>query len=367
MNCDYRQILKKIEDTINNSLPSDQNTSLLNEIFFKNHYCAAYNPNSPLSAAALCEPCLELLSRGGKRWRPLLMYLVCKALGGGEAALPLSPLVELCHNASLIHDDIEDNSDLRRGKPCIHKMYGIDTAINSGSFLYFLPLTCIDRLEAPSEIKLRLYSIWAENMRRLHLGQSLDIYWHRSSAFIPQIDQYFTMCALKTGVLAKFAVLTGALAAEISAGSEEKARFIAEQGNALSSAAEKIGIAFQILDDVKNLSSGIAGKTRADDIVEGKKSLPVILYLYGDQVDLNTDTPKHCTANPQRIEFMERCFKAAKSGGANVPESALFIAALEQSGAIEAANKTGVSMLNSAKQFFTDLDVEFLDFFNLLA
>jgi len=89
------------------------------------------------SLRVLIAPVKDMLSRGGKRWRPLLMTLVCESLGGGDAALPLAPLVELSHNATLIHDDIEDDSEERRGKPAIHKIYGVDTAINSGSFLFF--------------------------------------------------------------------------------------------------------------------------------------------------------------------------------------------------------------------------------------
>ncbi|GMO44256.1 MAG: hypothetical protein Ta2B_24960 [Termitinemataceae bacterium] len=244
----YDELLAKIEDILKTALPADENADWAQSVFLTE------NTNH----SQLTSSCCDLLLRGGKRWRPLLAALICESFGGGQAVLPLSPLIEFCHNASLIHDDIEDNSDLRRGKPAIHKIYGNDTAINSGSFLYFLPLVCVDSWSAPDSFKLRLYQLWAANMRRLHLGQSMDIAWHRDRDFFPVVEQYFQMCALKTGVLAKMAVLTGALAAE-TAGADTK---ITMRTQILADAAEKIGAAFQILDDVKNLTAEIAGKNR---------------------------------------------------------------------------------------------------------
>jgi len=111
----------------------------------------------------------------------------------------------------LIHDDIEDDSEERRGKPAIHKIYGVDTAINSGSFLYFLALSCIESYKG--ENKTLIYKLWAEYMRGLHLGQAIDISWHRKISFIPTIDEYFVMCGLKTGSLARLAAEAGAYAA----------------------------------------------------------------------------------------------------------------------------------------------------------
>jgi octaprenyl-diphosphate synthase len=320
---------------------------------------AILQQNLPRDFPQLTEPCSELLSRGGKRWRPLLMALVCESSGGGDAALPLSPLVEFCHNASLIHDDIEDNSDLRRGKPAIHKLYGIDTAINSGCFLYFLPLVCIDKWNASAEFKLRLYTLWAEHIRNLHLGQSFDISWHKNADFIPSIDEYFKMCALKTGVLAKFAVIAGALAAENA--DPLRAVEIAEKSNVLANAAENLGIAFQILDDVKNLTAQIEGKEKGDDIVEGKKSLPVLYFLQAG-ADFSSDVRAYTVSDVRanftsdvkhdRLQLVKRCWKAAATGGAGVREVAELISALEESGALAQAQKKGRHLLDEAKSDF---------------
>jgi octaprenyl-diphosphate synthase len=280
--------------------------------------------------AALAAPGRDILARGGKRWRPLLMTLVCEALGGGEAALPLAPLVELPHNASLIHDDIEDNSDERRGKPAVHLIYGPDTAINAGSFLYFLPLSCIDRWEAPPERKYAVYALWAEHMRRLHIGQAMDIAWHRDFSALPDVADYETMCRLKTGALARLAALLGAFAAGSGTAAEYSAGAVD-----LGGAAEQLGVGFQILDDVQNLTTGNPGKKRGDDIVEGKKSLPALLFL---------------ARRPEKAPLVARCFAGARSGGPGAPEVEELIAAFEAAGVLVEAKQRGKAMIAEAQR-----------------
>jgi octaprenyl-diphosphate synthase len=267
------------------------------------------------------------------------MQLVCESLGGGDEALPLAPLVEFCHNASLIHDDIEDKSKERRGKPAVHILYGEDTAINSGCFLYFLPLSSIDAWNAPAEAKLKLYSIWAREMRALHLGQSMDIAWHKNRETLPSIDDYYTMCSLKTGVLARFAARTGCLAAFYSGAGGD-----VDTARDLSAAAEKLGVGFQILDDVKNLREGAQGKQRGDDIVEGKKSLPVLLYLHSASCDK--------VEAERRKQLVSRCFSAAASGveAAEVEE---LISELSGTGCIDKAALTGQRLLSETEEIFS--------------
>jgi len=284
-------------------------------------------------------PLGDILSRGGKRWRPLLMTLVCEILGGGDAALGLSPLVEFCHNASLIHDDIEDQSNERRGKPAIHLIYGMDTAINSGSLFYFLSTCCIDSCTIRS--REEIYKIWAEYMRRLHLGQAMDINWHRHVSLVPQPDQYFLMCGFKTGSLARLAAELGAYAAGASK----------ETTQQFGEAAEKMGIGFQILDDVKNLTTGIPGKKRGDDLIEGKKSLPVIKFLH---------------KYPEKQEMVFNSFHAAKSSGLSAPEVEKFIETLKTSGVLTEAEEEGRTLLKDARAVFGNS--ELIDgFFNLIS
>jgi len=259
------------------------------------------------------------------------MTLVCESLGGGDSALSLSPLVEFSHNATLIHDDIEDDSEERRGKPAIHKIYGLDTAINSGSFFYFLALSCIEAYKG--ENKDIIYRLWALYMRGLHLGQAMDISWHRKISFVPVVDEYFVMCGLKTGSLARLAAEAGAYSA--GANAEIAVKF--------GDAAEKLGIAFQILDDVKNLTTGIPGKLRGDDVVEGKKSLPVLLYL---------------TRYPEKREMVFYCFHAARINGTAAPEVEELINTLNAAGVLSESEEKAHSMLLETSETFSSIDTD---------
>jgi octaprenyl-diphosphate synthase len=337
MDPQYTLRLEKIEAVLETELPAEPRSSWMNRTF-----AGLDRPLSPDLLTALTTPGWDLLHRGGKRWRPLLMTLVCESLGGGDAALPLVPLVEFPHNASLIHDDIEDNSDERRGEPAIHIRYGADAAINGGCFLYFLPLACVEFWQVPAEQKVRVYGIWGEYMRRLHLGQAMDIAWHRDFFSLPALEEYDMMCRLKTGCLAGLAAVLGVCAAIGAAGGsggtarlyEKEAPLIRTAGGA----AEKLGAGFQILDDVKNLTTGNQGKKRGDDIVEGKKSLPVLLYLHRRR---------------DRGDFVARCFSAARTGGTGAGEVEDLIGELDAAGVLEEARERGLSLIEEARKAFS--------------
>jgi octaprenyl-diphosphate synthase len=105
----------------------------------------------------------------------------------------------------------------------------------------------------------------------------------------------------------------------------------------LGEAAEKLGVGFQILDDVKNITSGIPGKKRGDDIVEGKKSLPVLLFLH---------------RQPEKREMVFRCFKAARSGGVKAPEVEELIQALSAAGVPAEAEERGKTLIAEARAAF---------------
>ena len=271
-------------------------------------------------------PALDLIARGGKRWRPLLMMLFYQLYKSDDNILAFTPLVELPHNGTLIIDDIEDSSDFRRGKPAVHLIYGTDLSINTGNFLYFLPHICIDSSSFKDEIKLAAYQYYNDSMTHLHIGQGLDILWHRDKDYIPSEDEYMTMCSFKTGALSQ---LSGRLGVRAGGGSEETAL-------AMGKACQQMGVGFQILDDVTNLTTGNPGKKRGDDIVEGKKSLPVILcsQMGGDMARLKEI---FAYAGNQGIE---------KAGDA-VEEA---IAIIEATGAIEKAKKKAFEILTSSRK-----------------
>ncbi len=186
-----------------------------------------------------------------------------------ELAYQMTPLVEMVHTASLIHDDIEDGADMRRGKPACHISYGLDTAINAGSWLYFDAFSAIDKNISDEKLKNEFYSLLSLQLRRLHLGQAMDIYWHRNPDVLPTHEEYSAMVRMKTGTLASLSAQAGLLCASAS---KEEMEFM---GNL----SAKIGEGFQVLDDIINITTGNVGKKRGDDIVEGKKSLPVIFHL----------------------------------------------------------------------------------------
>ncbi|MEA1992886.1 MAG: polyprenyl synthetase family protein [Euryarchaeota archaeon] len=222
---------------------------------------------------AVAEPVWDFLDRGGKRWRPALFLLLTEALEGNtERVKRFTALIELVHNGTIIVDDIEDDSSLRRGKECLHKIYGEDIAINVGNAVYFIPLKIIMDSEFDTEIKERAFEIYAEEMINLHFGQAMDIFWHKGKKEMITEQQYLQMVSFKTGTLARFAARLAALLA----GAEE------ETQKTLGTMAETIGIGFQIQDDILDITAEKRekfGKVFGNDITEGKRSLMIIHVL----------------------------------------------------------------------------------------
>jgi len=220
------------------------------------------------SQKAIVTPLWDFLDRGGKRWRPALMLLSCQAVGGNKKqVLPFLPIPELVHNGTIVVDDVEDSSRLRRGKPALHLVYGVDVAINVGNAMYYLPLVSLfENKELSFETKEKIYRIYSLEMIRLSFGQAMDIQWHNGGTNVTE-KKYLQMCSYKTGSLARMAAKLGAI---IGGASEE-------QTNALGEFATCIGVAFQIQDDILNIKPELNwGKETGDDINEGKRTLMVI-------------------------------------------------------------------------------------------
>ncbi len=226
---------------------------------------------------AVVEPIWEFLDRGGKRWRPNLFLLICEALGKNpEEFADFAIISEVIHNGTIMIDDIEDESELRRGKPCTYKIYGLDVTINAGNSMYYLPLLPLveNEQKVPAEKLCRIYEIYVKQMISLSLGQATDIAWHRGIAKADEIDEmnYLQMCASKTGALARMAAETAAVLADADDELFEK----------LGLFAESIGIAFQMQDDVLDLTGTQFGDKKGglgQDVTEGKRSLIVIHTL----------------------------------------------------------------------------------------
>ncbi len=256
-----------IDERIMRYLPRKLDRKYLEWAFGKARY--AYDVESLQESVS--GPIWDFLDRGGKRWRPALFLLVAEALGGDmERIADFVVVPELAHNGSIMVDDIEDMSEMRRGKPCTHKIYGDDIAINAGNMMYFLPFLVFikNRESFKDDVLVRAYEAFSQEMVNIHLGQGMDIWWHKGNDGTLTEEHYLQMCAYKTGTLAR---LSARLAAILSGGTPEQVEKIGKM-------AEAIGVGFQIQDDILSASGEEFMKKKGfgDDITEGKRTLIVL-------------------------------------------------------------------------------------------
>jgi len=210
---------------------------------------------------------------GGKRVRPLICLLSNQMVGGDpHQALPAAAALELIHNFSLVHDDIQDRSPLRRGRPAVWTIWGTDHGINVGDGLFVLARLALHRLAERGVPLARQQAAFAALDRAcldLCEGQYFDM------AFEDRLDvsleQYLWMIRHKTASLLSASARMGALLAT------DDARLI----DSLARFGENLGLAFQIQDDILGTwgDPAITGKSAATDIRDKKKTLPVVYVL----------------------------------------------------------------------------------------
>jgi len=211
-------------------------------------------------------------AKSGKRLRPQLLLRTSLAEGGRvECAIDAAVAIEILHNYSLVHDDIEDGDELRHGRTTIWARYGVAQGINAGDALCaisYLTLLHEEAVVPPNRVVEMLNVLHEANLLMCE-GQSLDISFETSS--IVAMDQYLEMIAGKTGALFAASCELGALAAGAEPG---RAREYARLGRAY-------GLAFQIRDDVLGTwgSSDVTGKPSGADIARRKWSFPVVWAL----------------------------------------------------------------------------------------
>lgn len=264
------------------------------------------------------------MDRGGKRWRPALFLTTYKALGGDpQQVLDLATIPEIVHNGTLIVDDVEDRSETRRGKECVHRIYGEDIAINAGNTMYFAALQPLLKSSLPTEKKLAILEMHAEEMTRLSFGQAIDIAWHRGLEKDVAEEEYLQMCLLKTASLSRMAVR---MAATLAGADEATTKALAEF-------AEAIGVAFQIQDDILNLEGTQEkyGKEIGGDITEGKRTLMVIYAI------------SHL--DPERRARLLSILDSHTRDQHRIQDA---VAILNQSGAIEHAKRVAEKMVRDA-------------------
>jgi geranylgeranyl diphosphate synthase type I len=207
----------------------------------------------------------------GKRIRPLLVLLASSAAGGEwRQALPAATAVELVHNFSLIHDDIQDQSSFRRGRPTIWQRWGTAQAINAGDALFSLAQLTLLRLKeiVSLEIALQASRILQDTCLSLTQGQHLDMVYQERGDLT--LDAYWPMVNGKTAALFSACTHLGALVAQAPQSICDSYRKFGHQ----------LGLAFQVQDDLLGIwgDEAMTGKSSESDLLTGKKSLPI---LYG--------------------------------------------------------------------------------------
>jgi geranylgeranyl diphosphate synthase type I len=213
----------------------------------------------------------------GKRLRPILCLLTCQATGGDPGqALPAATAIELVHNFSLVHDDIEDKSPLRRRRPTVWKVWGVPQAINAGDGLSVLAHLAMQRLAdsgVPPQRVLTALEILDEACLALTEGQYLDLSFE--DLLDVDVEQYLSMIRGKTAALFSASARLGALVAGSDLESIARYRRFGED----------LGLAFQIVDDILGIwgDPQVTGKPAADDIRQRKKTLPVVRALEAEK------------------------------------------------------------------------------------
>jgi geranylgeranyl diphosphate synthase, type I len=216
--------------------------------------------------AAMC----HYPAAGGKRLRPLLATMVCEAVGGKwKKAMPFGIGLEIVHNFTLVHDDVMDDDDTRRGIKTVHAQFGVPEAILAGDALFAraFEVALMSEVSPPRAVKMA--SILGKAVRLLSEGQQMDMDFENAKSVTPA--QYMKMIELKTAVLYSAAAQGGVVA---GGGTEA-------QENALAEYGRLIGLGFQIWDDVLDLRSDqeTFGKPVLNDIRNGKKTLIVVSGL----------------------------------------------------------------------------------------
>lgn len=273
------------------------------------------------------KPIREITDRSGKSWRSYAVIACCDVVGGNsQDAIDWLALPEMMHVGSLMVDDVQDGSLVRRGGPSAHVVHGQATAINSGTAAYFLGQICIYELDMHFEEKVKVYNLYFEAMRASHSGQAMDI---------KGLD-YMMPAALKDDKVAK--LLSKRVIATHRLKSAAPASYLAQIGSLIGGASaeqiagladyyEKLGIAFQIIDDTLNLKGFKDNlKTKAEDITAGKITYPVAVGMaYLDKKDRkrlweivssktsDIDRLSEAVALLDKHKVIERCEKEART------------------------------------------------------
>ena len=270
-------VSKVVFASVEATLPKAPNETQMNRLILDDEFAPYIKGISKkVFVESMIEPVRLITDRCGKGWRSMGLLLAAYAVGGSPERLkPFVAFPEFLHVGSLIIDDIEDDSDVRRKGPSCHKVYGVPTAINAGTAAYFLGEGLTRQVEMTDPDRIELYRLYFNCLRGAHTGQALDMAGLQhlvpecieTGDFSPLEDNITITHRLKSGLPACTAARIGTL---LGGGS-------AEQQAAMGDYFMALGLAFQIMDDVINLRGFQQGlKTHAEDLIEGKITVPVV-------------------------------------------------------------------------------------------
>lgn len=281
----------------------------------------------------LYNPLKEFSGNAGKRHRPLICLLACQAVGGDvNKALSAAASIEHFHTAALIHDDIADDSRMRRGKPCMYIAEGPGIAINAGDLaLALVNGTVLDDKGMDDHLKVRVLSELIEMTARTVEGQALDLGWARDERFDISIEDYLVMARHKTGFYSGGMPL--AIGAIIGGANEETVETLRQYGL-------DTGLAFQIQDDLLNLI-GTEESTKKDfrsDITEGKRTLIAVHAM------------NHSKDADELIEILSE-----NTTDADKLDKAVEI--MKEAGSIDYAHNFALDLVEQSKDSIKDVDI----------
>lgn len=267
--------------------------------------------------------------RAGKRQRPLLCLLAARAMGatGGEA-MPGAVAVELVHNFSLVHDEVQDGDDTRHGRPTVYKIIGPEQAINVGDFLYTRAIRALSESEGSVNRRMDALRVLNRAIERMVRGQWQDLAFEKRLDVTS--DEYLAMVAGKTGALLGAPLEMGALLAGAPPG----------QAALLGGWGEAVGLAFQMQDDYLGVwgDAGTTGKPVGYDIARRKKTLPVILGL----------------SHPQAGPVLQRVFASDRPDAQSIGEA---VDALTEANTGQACRIEARRHLAAADELLADLEL----------
>jgi geranylgeranyl diphosphate synthase type I len=270
---------------------------------------------------------VPFMKRGGKRIRPALTLLSCGASGGDyDSAVMPAAIIELFHNFTLIHDDIEDDSQFRRGVPALHISNGMPMALNSGDALYTLIWKQIASLPMEPKDLFEFQGIYVNSFKRVVEGQGIEISWIHHNSFDVGENDYLQMISGKTSALMGLSCEAGAFVA----GGEHR-KILREYG-------EMIGTAFQIHDDVLNVTGEFEKykKEIGGDISEGKRTLMVV----------------HCLENSGEKETLKSILSKHTKDAEDINQA---IAIMKDSGSVDYAREYSTNLVHDAKKLLEPL------------